>query len=404
MLRRIALVTPFFGRDGGIAVHVRESAAALRFAGHDVTIICGRAEANEDSADVIVVPELDGAGSGMRPSSLARAVRGSEPDLVHVHDLADPRIVAVTRAVAPTVITAHAYPGCSHNHYYFRPGQECTRAHGPACLPNMAFRGCLHARNPMPVPGQYLRTAKRLDAYRSADAVAGFSQAVLRHLARNGILAQLVAPFTPTLRLAPSDPAREEEERHVVFVGRTVPAKGLDILLRAMRSVEGHLTVVGDGWERATSERSAADLGIAGRVSFAGWLAGDELHRVYRRASVVALPSLWPEPFGLVGIEAMAFGRPVVASMTGGVEEWLQPGVTGIAVAPGRVPDLAAALDRLLDDPRLRASMGTSARAAVEARFSEQAHVDSLVELYRVAAGRWSGRAGNATTTAHAAR
>lgn len=388
--RRISLVTPLLGRDGGIAVHVLESALALRVAGHDVTIIAGQADIEPDQTAVIVVPRLEIGDSDA--SGLNAALRTSRPDVVHIHDLADPRIITVTRSVAPTVITAHAYPGCTHNHHYFRPGQECERAHGPGCLPNIAFRGCLHARNPFPVPGQYLRTTKRLIAYRAADAVAGFSDAVLRHLAENKIPATLVPPCTPALRAAPSAVLDPEEERRVVFVGRIVPGKGLHILLRAMTSVDGRLTVVGDGWRRADAERLAIDLGIAQRVDFTGWLTEDDLHRVYRSASVVAVPSLWPEPFGLVGIEAMAFGRPVVASMTGGISEWLQPGVTGIAVRPGRVVDLVRALDQILNDADLRRSMSLSARAAVSEHFSEQAHVEALESLYDVAETRWRSR------------
>lgn len=400
--RRISFITPLCGRDGGVAAHVDESAAALRAAGHDVTIICERTECQGDRARVLVIRGLEDTDSPTRLSSLNAALQASEPDIVHIHDLADPRIVAATRVVAPTVITAHAYPGCSHNNHYFGPGEECDRAHGPICLANMAFRGCLHARNPLPIPGQYLRTTKRLSAYRWADAVAGLSEVIIRHLARNDIPAALVPPFTPALREAPFVASNPPVQRRVVFVGRIVPAKGLHVLLRAMVSVEGSLTVVGDGWKRAAAERFAVDLGIAGRVDFTGWLMGGDLHRAYRQASVVAVPSVWPEPFGLVGIEAMAFGRPVVASMTGGVSDWMQPGVTGLAVGPGSAAQLGQALERILDDVDLRRSMGAAARSAVSERFSEQAHVDALTTLYRAAAARWRGGRDAGVVAGHA--
>lgn len=402
--RRISLVTPLFGRDGGVAGHVRESADALRAGGHDVTVICGGAEGDPDRTEAMVVAGLGDPDADSWAPSLETAVRISEADVVHIHDLAEPRIVAVTRALAPTVITAHAYPGCSHNHHYFRPGQECDRAHGLACLANMAFRGCLHARNPLPVPGLYLRTPTRLAAYRMADAVAGFSEAVVRHLAVNGIQATRMAPCTPALRDAGPVLGATPPGRNVLFVGRIVPAKGLEVLLRVMTSVDGMLRVVGDGWKRAAAERLAADLGLSDRVEFTGWLVGADLHRAYREASVVAVPSLWPEPFGLVGIEAMAFGRPVVASMTGGVSEWLLPGVTGLAVAPGDAAALAGALERLLDDAGLRCSMGAAGRATAAERFSEQTHVDSLASLYRRAATRWSDCDAPSAASRHATR
>lgn len=388
---RVSFVTTLAGRDGGVAVHVLESAAALSAAGHDVTIICARADADHP-APAVEVPALAEPGSSAAQLALAQALRGSQPDIVQIHDLADPRIVAVARRSAPTIVSAHGYPGCTHNNHYFAPGVECDRAHGPGCLPNIALRGCYHARNPLPVPRLYRQTTRRLEAYAMADGVIAYSDAVIRHLARNGLEGRLVRYFT-SLERADAAPQPPAGGRHVLFVGRVVPAKGVETLVEAVAGIDGaQLSVAGDGWGRGAAEALARELGIAERVRFAGWCNGAALADAYHRCNVVAVPSLWPEPFGIVGLEAMARRRPVVGSLTGGVGDWLQDGVTGLAVRPGHVAELRAALARILDEPAQQIAMGAAGRAAVEAHFSEQAHVAALRAAFAAATQRRGAR------------
>jgi len=107
---------------------------------------------------------------------------------------------------------------------------------------------------------------------------------------------------------------------------------------------------------------------------------------------VVVMPSLWPEPFGLVGIEALAAGRPVIASATGGVGDWLEHGVSGLLVKPGDVQDLARALNQLLADPQRQRAMGIAGREAVNARFSPERHVAAVLEAYGEARARWQSQ------------
>ena len=381
---RVSLVTMLAGRDGGVAVHVLESAAALAAAGHDVTIICARADPNHP-APAVEVPALAEPGSPAADLALERALRDSQPDIVQIHDLADPRVIAVARRSAPTIVSAHGYPGCTHNNHYFAPGVECDRAHGPGCLPNIAVRGCYHARNPMPVPRMYRQTTRRLAAYTMADGVVGYSDAVVRHLARNGLRGRLVRYFTSLAR-ADDAPDPPTDGRRALFVGRVVPAKGLQTLLEAVAGIDdAQLTVTGDGWQRGALEETARELGIATRVRFVGWRNGAALADEYHRCNVVAVPSLWPEPFGIVGLEAMARRRPVVASMTGGIGDWLQNGVTGLGVPPGDVAQLRTALARILDEPTQQITMGAAGRAAVEEHFSERAHVAALQDAFAAA-------------------
>jgi glycosyltransferase involved in cell wall biosynthesis len=142
--------------------------------------------------------------------------------------------------------------------------------------------------------------------------------------------------------------------------------------------------------------RLARRTGVEGRVSFKGWLSSDQLAEEFANASVVVVPSLWPEPFGLVGIEALAAGRPVVASATGGIGDWLDDGISGLCVKPGDVHELAGALNELLADPERQRTMGMAGRQAVNTRFSPERHVAAILDAYRRAHATWQSQTASA--------
>lgn len=185
-----------------------------------------------------------------------------------------------------------------------------------------------------------------------------------------------------------------DDEPLVLFVGRIEPLKGIDILLRAAAETEGRfrLLVVGgdsqDAGRKSELSRLADDLGIADRVVFRDAVPHDELPLYFNAADVCVVPSYY-ESFGLVAVEAMACGVPVVASRVGGLLETVRDGQTGYLV-PWRCPEpFAERLELLLDNGPLRHSLGRMARAAVERfRWAEvaaqvEAVYHDLVSRYR---------------------
>ncbi|HYJ79931.1 MAG TPA: glycosyltransferase, partial [Longimicrobiaceae bacterium] len=164
-----------------------------------------------------------------------------------------------------------------------------------------------------------------------------------------------------------------------------------DLLIRAAALASQRLgralplTLAGDGPQRAEWEALAAALGVD--ATFAGWVPAEERARLLRGASVLVVPSVWPEPFGLVGLEAGACGVPAIAFDVGGIGEWLADGVNGRLVPgdPPRVEALAEALAWAASDPGALAAMRPYARAAAE-RMSVAAHVDRLEPVLAAAA------------------
>jgi glycosyltransferase involved in cell wall biosynthesis len=391
-LSSVLLVTPRWARDGGVGAHVEASAGALASAGTQVSILAARIESTEplDGVTVYCSPELFNTGAPM-DVRFGEAL-SARPAVIHLNQLDDPEVVSYLRRSAPVTISAHGYLGCTSGVHYFRPGQECQRAHGPGCIPNLLARGCAHTRDPRSLPASYRQATRALEALRSADLAISYSSAMDRHLATNGVQRRSIVPYFPTL--AAKTGSGQAERRRVLFAGRIVTPKGVGTLVRAAREVDAEFVVCGDGWQLPAMRKLARRLGVEQRVRFTGWLDADRLAQEFADASVVAVPSLWPEPFGIVGIEAFATGRPVVASATGGIGDWLEDGVSGLAVAPGDPRALAHALNELLADPERQRSMGAAGRAMVAARFSSEQHVAAIHEAYQAARLRWQSARG----------
>ncbi|HEX2576120.1 MAG TPA: glycosyltransferase, partial [Aquihabitans sp.] len=172
-------------------------------------------------------------------------------------------------------------------------------------------------------------------------------------------------------RFRPGGPAlpRRRGRARIVVASRLVPRKGVGDLIDALPSVPGaELVVAGgspaglvlDDGEGARLHLRAEELGVADRVSFLGAVPRDRMPAVLRSADVVACCP-WYEPFGLVAVEAMACGVPVVATAVGGLAETVVDGVTGLHVAPRDPEAIALALRRLLGDPCLRRRMADAA-------------------------------------------
>jgi glycosyltransferase involved in cell wall biosynthesis len=167
--------------------------------------------------------------------------------------------------------------------------------------------------------------------------------------------------------------AGEREEYVIGYAGRLVAGKGLGQLLRAFALVleqvpHARLRIAGDGPERAAIAGRARELGVSDRVSVMGVV--HDMPSFWRCTSVGVMPSTARESFGMAALEAMAAGRPVVASRTGGIRELVEDGETGTLVAPGDVQELAGALLGYATQPDLRRQHGSAGRERCESQFT----------------------------------
>lgn len=170
----------------------------------------------------------------------------------------------------------------------------------------------------------------------------------------------------------------------VLFVGRLVYYKGVDYLIRAMENVDATLLIVGTGPLEDHLKELALQVGVAARVRFLGEVSDETLRQCYQLSSCLVLPSVEPaEAFGLVQLEAMAFGKPVInTDLPTGVPFVSVDGETGITVQPRDVDALSSAIWRICEDDELRTRLGQAARDRVQAVFSREAVLDAVAGIY----------------------
>jgi glycosyltransferase involved in cell wall biosynthesis len=303
--------------------------------------------------------------------------------------------LAIDRHLAhrwPVVKFMHGYLGTcigGQKRFGFPVAQPCDRAFGAPCLALYGARHC----------GQ-LSVGKFVNQYRWAReqhalfpryrAMVVASQHMKQEYVRNGVdpLRVHVNPLFPTHDQRPTATPASPDSLRVVFLGRMTVVKGGDLLIQAVAHASAALgrtialTMMGDGPQRAAWESLATERQVA--ATFTGWVQGDERWNHLRGASVLALPSTWPEPFGLVGLEAAALGVPAIAFDVGGVREWLYPGENGLLTAadPPTALGFAATLAGALSRANELAAMRRRA-VAIAREMSLDRHLDRLETIFR---------------------
>jgi glycogen synthase len=180
-----------------------------------------------------------------------------------------------------------------------------------------------------------------------------------------------------------SDPPRWRWQ--LLYLGRVVEQKGVGTAIEALRHLppEATVRIVGDGDPdfRDVLARTAERLGVRERVSFEPARSRDQLVAIYRDADAVLFPVVWGEPWGLVPLEAMALGRPVVATGRGGSGDYLEHGANSLLFTAGDALGLAAAVRELATDPQLRARLRRGGRQTAERHADTEFNRRSIAEL-----------------------
>lgn len=285
---------------------------------------------------------------------------------------------------------------CSGGNRVSRQLNHCHRPHGLACFMWHVLEGC----GGVSPRGNY----RRWQLVQERTIVRNFSslriQVASAFMARgfqeNGYPADRVDVIP--LYSAPAMNTNATVERGlVVSPSRLVHHKGIHVLIDALsqiRELPWRLIVPGEGPERSTLEAQIKRLQLADRVELPGELHPSQVAQWYARAQLVAFPVLREEPFGLIGTEALAHGKPIVAFAGGAVDEWLWPGETGIKVESKTATALAQALRELLTDPDRCRTMGEAARRRYP-RFTLDAYLDRLLVSFERTRGAAQARRGH---------
>jgi len=311
-------------------------------------------------------------------------IQAFKPDVALLHKVTDTARIAELTRTLPTAHMVHDHDMvCPRKHKYFPLSLSvCNKPAGLSCYLNLCCVQKTTGDSLLPIKIQGTAKVKhQLNAAKNVQRFIVGSRYMKSELETNGIPGdkiEIVHPVPAALQTPEAVPASELTE--VLFVGQVIRGKGVDLMLKALSCLKGEwrATIVGEGNYLETCKQLAGQLGIADRVRFPGWIPHEQLDGYYRSARLLVVPSRWPEPFGMVGIEAMARGRPVIAFANGGIPDWLDHGNTGFLVPPDDVNAMTSAIQNLLDDASLAAQMGQAGVAHVNNSFSHQAYLDQM--------------------------
>jgi glycosyltransferase involved in cell wall biosynthesis len=395
---RILRVDSWDGRPGGAQEYVRTVSNRLTELGHPQRIVqvvsVPRPDAAEDervvvvpagglrrrAQDVLSAPELERV--------LEAELREFDPDILHLHhfDAAFAPLARIIDALdVPIVFTAHDTELVCPISTLVRPGNVvCDGGVRTRCL----FTGC-HVG----LGGPYNIWQSQVFDRHVAPNVRAYlcpSRLLARYLDANRLRPAIHLP--PFVELPPEVIAApyafpSEGRPTVGFLGRLEPYKGVQVLIEATRRIlravpEVRVEVAGDGPYRPALERQVAEAGLSDRVRFLGDLRGEAKEAWFRRIHTLAVPSTAWENFGFVAVEALARGRPVVASNFGGLPDIVEDRGSGRLVPVADPAALATALVEVLSDLEQARAWGAEGRRQVTDKFSPGRHLAGLLRVY----------------------
>ena len=375
---RIVQVSPWFlPHVGGVESHVYSLSAELVKRGHEVEVITSKHKRDipgREMMDGFTVTRLKPAATMLRTPIVPRTrgiLKESEADVFHAHS--PPPLAAYYASKAsldkkiPFVLTYHC-------------DIEIPSIFG--IVVEEVYRRTI-GRRTMKRANKIIVTTETYAA--TSRAVWKYSPEVIPNpvdyeFFRPGIDGSAVRKF---LRV-------KEDEHILLWIGRVVPHKGIEYLVEAARYVDNaRFLIGGDGPHLNAVKRVSRAAGVEDRVVFLGRLKRSELPKYYAACDVFVLPSVSRlEAFGIVALEAMSSGKPVVVTDMPGVREIITNGVEGLLCEPLSAGDLAEKLKRLLADPELRRKMGDAGRKKVVEKFGIKQVVDKVEKVYKeVASG-----------------
>lgn len=326
------------------------------------------------------------------PAAAINRVRQFGPDIINVHGEVDPEFQSALIPLAPSAYSVHNYYGTCISGLkttQFPVIQACTRRFGPACLVRYFPQRC-GGLNPATMARRYATERARLAVMSQYNAVITHSRWMQDEYMRHGLAPERIfgLPYEAAASDQVSLPRRlpASGPLNILFAGRMERIKGGAVLIAAVQRLERllqrpiHLHLAGEGPRRKDWQAMARKQG---GVTFHGWCGTAEMEQLFASAHLFAFPSLWPEPFGKTGPEAMARGIPVAAFATGGVSDWLDSGVNGFT-APADPPTsrgLCDAMAKCLENGDVYHRLSRGALAG-SSRFAFDAHIDALLELF----------------------
>lgn len=377
---------------GGVETYFKLIVGALMERGHKVIAVYTKSGKKRDVKNngymAFYLPNLDlGENiyfSRARKKEIKRdlgllesIVKKESPGLIHLNNTHYPHQYGFLNKYAPTIQTVHDFFNCCNTVLKMLPDGICNNPLGSSCFGNK----CISPRSIMELWRFKTKYANR-EAMKKFERLLVTTGYMKDMLIDNGFYPdkiQVLPLFVEDWKLN-----IKSEDNIIIYAGRLAKEKGVIHFIHMLKSlsVDFKAFIIGDGPQREECENLVNIMGLDKRVEFTGFLDRNEIKNYFAQAAVVVVPSLWPEPFCLVGLEAMSCSKPVVAYDVGGISSWLRENYNGFFVIRGDVSGLVNKVTELLKNKRLAEDMGRRGRKLFEEKFSKEAHLDKLLFVY----------------------
>lgn len=392
---RILHVNEKFGPYGGTEQYLLKVLPALKLLGHEVALAYQSALDLAPPAKDFPAFQINGLSDfalseiPQIESSIEKAVNDFNPNIINLHNLRNPFAIKKFISLRPTIWFCH-------DHYFSclktppsRFSKVFNRAENFPANWQCALAAVLDQEIP-PNPIEIYRKVqnKRFEqkSFKGVKKIVVISEYMKKSLIDCDFDSSLIEVVPRPVRDLPRVVSFKPKGHNILFVGRVEQEKGIRILLKSMlrlQTKEWQLKVVGAGQDLEWCQEFVREKSLGDRVELAGAKGDKEVSLFMEWSDLLAFPSIWPEPFGVVGIEAMAYGRPVIAFNVGGVEEWLKDGINGLFACYNNPQDLGRQIDLLLNDKEKMKAFGGNGRKMVEERFTLRKHLEKLMGVYQ---------------------
>lgn len=386
---KILFVNEKCGYFGGVEQNIADCVEGLTSRGHDCFLAYGELtdrKVEDYTALFSAIYPTEGLGEdNPKHREFAKIVAEVEPDVIYLHKSPSLTFGDSLRNRPRTIRMVHDHDLCCprRHKYYALNGRICHSPAGWKCWLDLAFL----ARGEGKIPVKLVDLTAKIREMRhnfKFDALLVGSKFMRNELLMNGFPDEKVKILHPVVRMEESEPTPVPDNKHILYVGQLIRGKGVDLLLHALKALnknadcEYNATIIGTGNAEEKLKTLAEELNLTDRVYFKGWVQNEELSSYYQSANVLVVPSRWPEPFGMIGLEAMRYGRPVVAFGVGGIPDWLDHGVTGLLAPEQDINALSWAIASIINNNELANKYGMNGYKALHKKFTFDTYLDDL--------------------------
>jgi len=313
-------------------------------------------------------------------------IKEINPDLIYVHSLfGRDRMEQLIATGKPVIRFFHDHKlFCLRDYKYKAIGHRtCNKPIGLRCYPCLGFIN--RSDNWMKIKFSNLHNLKKeQNTNKKINAFVVGSKYMAEHMIEHGFSREKMNVIPLYTQKSSVENVIDPEKNLLLFAGQLIRGKGLDTLLKAMSYLDKKvkLIICGSGRQEHVYRKMVKRFNLTKRVVFKSKISKRMVSEFYQKAAVVIMPSRSPETFGLVGLEAMKVGKPVIASDVGGINEWLENGKTGLLVPSNDSKGLADAIEKLLNDKNLLKTMEINARKSFIENFQPENHLKKLRKLF----------------------